>query len=384
MKNPARLGHLAIGAGLITMTACAGNAVGGSSGESFTIQREAYGSLPDGRAAEEILITNANGMVLGISNYGGLITSIQVPDRDGNVEELTLAFDSVGEYRMRPFYGAVIGRYGNRIGGARFSLDGQEYRLAANNGSHHLHGGPTGFHTKIWSAEPFNRPDGAGVVLSYTSPDGEEGYPGEVEVQVTYTLTTDNAIAIDYRATTDRPTHINLTNHAYFNLAGAGEGTHVDHLLMINATRYTPTDASLIPTGELAPVAGTPLDFRQPSRIGDRLEADHPEIRTGSGYDHNFVIARQGDGLELAARLSDPSSGRVMEVLTTEPGIQFYSGNWGRPIPGRNGTTYPRWGGLALETQHFPDSPNKPNFPSTVVRPGEEYRSTTVYRFSVE
>lgn len=366
------------------MTACAGNTDGARSGSGFAIQRQPFGSLPDGRSAEEFLITNSNGMVLGISNYGGLITSIQTPDREGSVEELTLAFDSVSEYRARPYYGSVIGRYGNRIGGARFTLEGQEYRLAANNGPHHLHGGPAGFHTKLWSAEPFNRADGAGVVLKYTSPDGEEGYPGTVEVQVTYTLTSNNEIAIDYFATTDRTTHINLTNHAYFNLAGAGQRDHVDHLLMINASRYTPTDAGLIPTGELAAVSGTPLDFRQPRRIGDQLEADHHEIRTGSGYDHNFVIDRQGDGLELAARLSDPSSGRVMEVRTTEPGIQFYSGNWGRPIPGRDGRTFPRWGGVALETQHFPDTPNKPDFPSTVLRPGEEYRSTTVYRFSVE
>ena len=366
------------------MTACASNVYNGASGMAFTIQREAFGSLPDGRSAEEILITNAKGMVLGISDYGGLITSIQVPDRDGNVEELTLAFDSVGAYRARAYYGPIIGRYGNRIGNARFTLEGEEYQLAANNGPHHLHGGPTGFHTKLWAAEPFSRADGAGVILSYTSPDGEEGYPGTVDVKVTYTLTNDNEIVIDYQATTDRTTHINLTNHAYFNLAGAGQGDHVDHLLMINASRYTPTDAQLIPTGELAEVAGTPLDFRQPTRIGDQLEADHHEIRTGSGYDHNFVIDRQGDGLELAARLSDPASGRVMEVLTTEPGIQFYSGNWGRAIPGRNGASYPRWGGLALETQHFPDTPNQPDFPSTVVRPGEEYRSSTIYKFFVE
>lgn len=365
------------------MTACAGNAAGGGSG-GFTIQRDPFGSLPDGRPTEKVTITNANGMVLGVSNYGGVITSIMVPDREGRLEDVTLGFDSVTTYRRRAYYGAIIGRYANRIGGARFTLDGQEYRLAANNGSHNLHGGQAGFHTRLWDLEPFNRADGAGVVMRYTSPDGEEGYPGTVQAEVTYTLTNDNEVVIDYRATTDRPTHINLTNHSYFNLAGAGNGTHVDHLLMINASRYTPTDPTLIPTGVLAPVAGTPLDFTRPTRIGDRLEADHPEIRTGSGFDHNFVIDRQGDGLELAARLIDPASGRVMEVLTTEPGIQFYSGNWGQPVPGRNGTSYPKWGGLALETQHFPDSPNKPAFPTTVVRPGEEYHSTTVYRFSVQ
>jgi aldose 1-epimerase len=377
------LGHLAIGAGLLAMTACAGNAVGGGSG-GFTIQRSGFGSLPDGRAAEEITITNANGMVLGISNYGGLITSIRVPDRNGNVDELTLAFDSVANYRTRAYYGPIVGRYANRIGGAKFTLEGQEYQLAANNRPNHLHGGPTGFYTRLWDIEPFNRADGAGAVLRYTSPDGEEGYPGTVQVEVTYTLTNNNEIVLDYRATTDKTTHINLTSHAYFNLAGSNGKTHVDHLLTINASRYTPTDNTLIPTGVIAPVEGTPLDFRRPTRIGDRLEVDHPEIRLGNGFDHNFVIDRAGDGLELAARVFEPTSGRVMEVLTTEPGIQFYSGNWGQSIPGRNGASFPKWGGLALETQHFPDSPNKPNFPSTVLRPGEEYRSTTVYRFSVE
>lgn len=377
------MGRLAIGAGLIAMTACASNAAGGSADGGFTIQRESFGALPDGRTADEFTIRNASGMVLGISNYGGLITSIMVPDRDGLIEEVVLAFDSVANYRFRPYYGAAIGRYANRIGNARFTLDGKEYQLAANNGPNHLHGGPTGFHTKLWDAEPFNRADGAGVVLRYTSPDGEEGYPGTAQVQLTYTLTNDNEVVIDYRATTDKPTPINLTNHSYYNLAGAGQGTHVDHLLMINASRYTPTDESLIPTGELAPVAGTPLDFTQPTRIGERLESDHPEIRLANGYDHNWVLDRQGDGLELAARLTDPSSGRVLEVLTTEPGIQFYSGNWGRPISGKNDTSYPKWGGLALETQHFPDSPNKSQFPTTIVRPGEEYHSTSVYRFSV-
>lgn len=349
-----------------------------------TVEREPYGTMPNGQPVEHFTITNSNGMQVGFATYGGVITSIMAPDRDDLFEDVTLGFDSLADYRARPSFGSLIGRYTNRIEGARFTLDGQEYSLAANNGPNHIHGGPGGWGRVVWDAEPFSDSSGAGAILRYTSADGEEGYPGEVQAEVRYTLTNENELILDYRATTDKPTHINLTHHAYFNLAGAGKRDILDHELMLNASRYTPSDSALIPTGVVAPVADTPLDFTRPARIGARIQEDHPEVRSTRGYDHNFILDREGDSLALAARLSDPESGRVMDVLTTEPAIQFYSGNFGRPIPGKNGTEYPRWGGLALETQHSPNSPNQPNFPSTVVRPGEEYRSTTIYKFSTD
>lgn len=311
-----------------------------------------------------------------------------------------LGYDDLGGYlEETPYFGAIIGRYGNRIGAARFALDGSEYELAANNGPNHLHGGLVGFDKVVWDAESFEGVEGIGIVFSRISPDGEEGYPGNLSVQVSYTLTPDNRLIFDYLATTDAPTPVNLTQHTYFNLAGDGARDILGHRVIIRALHYTPVDEGLIPTGELATVVGTPFDFRNARAIGDRIAEDHPQLRFGGGYDHNFVLDRPmppplvsdpGEGLpdlsELvpAIYVVEPTSGRVMEVYTSEPGVQFYSGNFlDGSITGKGGATYEHRFGFCLETQHFPDSPNQPDFPSTILGPGEEYRSRTVYAFSV-
>ena len=311
---------------------------------------------------------------------------IKVPDRNGKLDDVTLGFDTLDPYlAAHPYFGALIGRYGNRIGKAKFKLDGKEYRLAANNGPNALHGGLKGFDKVVWQAESFDRPEGVGVILSYTSPDGEEGYPGTLKVKVTYSLTGKNELILDYHATTDKATPVNLTSHAYFNLAGPGVRDILDHQMMVNAESITPVDSTLIPTGEIMSVEGTPFDFRKPTGIGARIGANDQQIKYGPGYDHNFVLNRKGEGLVLAARVSEPTTSRVMEVSTTEPGVQFYTGNFLHgTLTGRGGHAYKRRHGFCLETQHFPDSPNKPDFPSTILRPGEMYTSKTVYAFSVE
>ena len=346
-----------------------------------------FGTTPDGKQATVYTLTNASGMEVRVTDYGGVILSISVPDREGTVEDVTLGFDELEPYTTgeSPYFGALIGRYGNRIADGRFSLDGQTYTLATNNGPNSLHGGERGFDKRLWNAEPFETDSTAGLVLTRTSPDGEEGYPGALDVTVTYTLTDGDALVFDYEATTDEATPVNLTQHTYFNLAGPG-GDILGHELTLNAGAFTPVDSTLIPTGELRAVEGTPFDFRQPHPIGERIGSDDEQIRYGGGYDHNWVLDREGtDGLAEAARLYDPESGRVMEILTTEPGIQFYSGNFlDGSLTGKGGAVYDYRTGLALETQHFPDSPNQPDFPSTILRPGETYRSQTVYRFSVE
>jgi aldose 1-epimerase len=351
-----------------------------------TMSREPFGALPDGTAVELFTLTNSSGMEVKVTNFGGIITTLKVPDRDGKLDDITLGFDSIDGYlKGSPYFGALIGRYGNRIGKAQFSIDGETFKLPANDGPNTLHGGVKGFDKVVWQAESFEREGERGVVFTYTSPDGEEGFPGTLTSRVTYTLTDKNELAFDYHATTDKPTVVNLTQHAYFNLAGHSSGDVLGHQLQLNASRYTPVNNVLIPTGELAAVEGTPFDFRSLTAIGARIEDGHTQLKHGGGYDHNFVLDREGDGLALAARVEEPTSGRVMEVHTTQPGIQFYSGNFlDGTLTGKGGHAYQKRSGFCLETQHYPDSPNQASFPSTVLRPGEEYSSRTVYTFSVK
>lgn len=350
---------------------------------SASVERTAFGALPDGTAVDLYTLTNANGMEVRVTNYGGIITTLKTPDRDGKLGDITLGYDSLDGYlKSSPYYGAIVGRYANRIGNAQFKLDSHTYKLPANDGPNTLHGGLIGFDKAVWQAEPFEKPGEVGVVFTHTSRDGDQGFPGTLATRVTYTLTDHNELAFDFHATTDKPTVVNLTQHAYFNLAGEGSGDVLGHELTINADRYTPVDAKLIPLGELASVAGTPFDFRSKTAIGTHIDAAHPQLELGKGYDHNYVLNRTAAGLVLAARVEEPKTGRVMEVRTTEPGMQFYTGNHlDGAVPAKSGHRYDSRGAFCLETQHFPDSPNKPDFPTTTLRPGEEYRSRTVYTF---
>lgn len=348
--------------------------------------KQNYGTLTDGQIIDEYTLTNANNMEVKIITYGGIITSINVPDRNGNIANVALGFDNLANYEAKsPFFGAITGQYANRIANGKFTLNEKEYNLPINDGPNTLHGGIKGFDKRVWAATERTNGGQPVLELKYTSVDGEEGFPGNLETTVTYTLTDRNEIRIDYLATTDAPTVINLTNHSYFNLMGEGEGTIYDHIVMLNADYYTPTNASLIPTGEIAPVEDTPFDFRMLKAIGSGERSSHPQILAAKGYDHNFVLNR--DGLEtgdlgLAARVYEPKSGRIMEVSTTEPGVQFYAGNFiDSTLVGTSGRLYRQSDGLALETQHYPDSPNQDHFPSTVLQPHETYQSTTVYRF---
>ena len=346
--------------------------------------RDKFGTTSDGTAVDVFTLRNSAGVEVRAITYGGIITSLKVPDRSGTMGDIVLGFDSLDGYlKGHPFFGAIVGRYGNRIGKGRFTLDGKTYSLATNNGQNHLHGGVRGFDKFVWQAEPMT--GRTGVTFSRTSPDGEEGYPGTLAVRVSYELTDRNELVVEYHATTDRATPVNLTQHSYFNLAGEGAGDILQHRLMINADRYTPVDGSLIPTGELAAVKGTPFDFTTPAAIGARIGDEHPQLKNGQGYDHNWVLNRTGNDLSLAARVVELSSGRTLEVSTTEPGVQFYAGNFlDGTLTGKGGHVYQRRNGFCLETQHFPDSPNKPGFPSTIVKPGQEYRSKTVFTFGVE
>jgi aldose 1-epimerase len=344
-----------------------------------------FGRMPDGKAVEVYTLRNARGMEVRAITYGAIIQSIRVPDRSARLGDVTLGYDSLPGYLTdSPYFGAVVGRYANRIARGRFTLGGRTYRLATNNGPNHLHGGVKGFDKVVWEAKSFQRGDTAGVEFQHTSPDGDEGYPGTLHVAVTYTLTPNNQIEVEYRAKTDRATPVNLSQHSYFNLAGEGSGDILGHILEVDADRYTPVDSTLIPTGELASVRNTPFDFRTPTAIGARIDRPDPQLKYGKGYDHNFVLNRSGTGLVHAVRVEEPKTGRTLDISTTEPGLQFYSGNFlDGTIKGKAGHVYAHRSALVLETQHFPDSPNHPNFPSTILRPGKEYQSRTVFAFGV-
>ena len=355
--------------------------------------------LFQGKPIEVVTLKNASGMEVRAMSYGAIITSMKVPDRAGALADVVLGYDQPNQYwgdPPPPYFGAVVGRYGNRIANGAFTLDGKKYTLAKNNGPNHLHGGVKGFDKVLWSVATKNAPEGASAIFTYTSPDGEEGYPGTLTARVTYTLTDKNALIVDYHATTDKPTVLNLTQHSYFNLAGEGSGDILGHQLMLNADRYVSIDATSIPLGELTPVAGTPFDFRQPTAIGARIGQDHLQLKNGQGYDHNWVINRGPEEnmggvsvnpahLRLAARVSDPKSGRTLEVSTTEPGVQFYTGNFlDGTIKGKSGHVYGRRTAFCLETQHYPDSPNQKSFPTSELRPGKAYESRTVFTFSAK
>ncbi len=350
----------------------------------MNIEKEFYGATKSGSPADLYTLSNDNGMVVKITNYGGIITSIVTPDRDGNIEEITLGLDSLEDYiKGNPFFGALVGRYGNRIRRGKFTLDGVEYQLATQAGKNHLHGGIVGFDKVLWEAKTATVDDTVSLALTYVSADGEEGYPGQLTTTVTYSLNNDNELTIDYKAETDKATVLNLTNHTYFNLSMAE--SILDHVMMLNADKFTVVDDEVIPTGEIRSVEGTPLDFRQPRRIGDRIESDDEQMRFAGGYDHNWIVNGEPGEMRLAARVTEPTTGRFMEVTTTQPAVQFYSGNMMPPeMTGRGGVTYKRRGALCLETQHYPDSPNHPEFPSTVLRPGEKYHEVTVFKFGAE
>jgi aldose 1-epimerase len=359
-----------------------------------SIRKEAFGTTPDDRAVDLYTMTNSAGMVVKIMTYGGSIQKLLVPDGNGHATNVVLGFATLAEYVAfnspfpagGPYFGSIIGRYANRIAKGRFRLDGATYQLPITNSPNSLHGGIDGFDNKVWAATPIVPPsqNSVGLKLHYTSPAGEEGYPGTLSTDVTYTLTNENALRIDYRATTDEPTIVNLTNHTYWNLAGEGTGTIDDHLLTLNASSYTPVDSTLIPTGEIASVAGTPLDFMKPTPIGARIRDAFSQLEIGRGYDHNWVLKRQNStSLAVAARVSEPTSGRVLDIYTTEPGMQFYSGNFlDGSRSGTSGKAYRQGDGFALETQHFPDSPNHPHFPSTVLRPGRVFSSSTIFQLT--
>jgi aldose 1-epimerase len=327
-------------------------------------------------------LKNAKGAEAKISNYGGIVVSLKMPDRQGQLGDVVLGYDTLAGYlKETPYFGCLVGRYGNRIAKGRFTLNGQTYTLATNNGPNALHGGLKGFDKAVWKARAIQSSSGPALELRHLSKDGEEGYPGNLDVTATYTLTGDNALRLDYVATTDKPTVVNLTQHSYFNLAGQGDVLR--HVVYLNADRFTPVDSTLIPTGELKPVDGTPFDFRKPTAIGARINQDDPQLKFGGGYDHNWVINQKQPGeLTLQARVTEPTTGRVLEVLSTEPGLQFYTGNFlDGTITGKGGRVYQFRNGFCMEPQHYPDSPNQPNFPSVVLRPGQTYRNTIVYRF---
>lgn len=349
-----------------------------------TITKTPAGTAPNGDALSVYTLTNAHGASVKITNFGGTVMSVKVPDRHGKLGDVVLGYQSPSRYFTNPggtYFGAIIGRYANRIAKGKFTLDGTSHTLAINNTPNSLHGGTLGFNKRVWAAAPFHTAQGVGLTLTYLSPDSEENYPGNLSAKVVYTWTDSDSLKIDYTATTDKDTVVNLTNHAYFNLNGAGQGTVLDHRLLLNADRYTPMDSTSIPLGPLRPVAGTPFDFRQPETIGSRINQPNQQLKFGHGYDHNFVL--NGSGLRLAARVTAPRTGRTLTVYTTQPGVQLYTANFLTGSLSGVGGTYLRRGAFCLETQHFPDSPNHPNYPTTVLKPGETFQQTTIYHFSV-
>jgi len=359
----------------------------GATSRPGSTTKKSFGKTPDGQPVDLYVLTNKSGAEVSITNFGGAVVSLKVPDRNGKLADVVLGYDTADGYvKDKSYFGALVGRYGNRIAHAQFSLDGKTYTLAKNNGENSLHGGLKGFNKALWKAKILSKKDGQSLELSYLSKDGEEGFPGNLKVRVIYTWTDANALIIEDSATTDKKTVVNLTSHSYFNLAGQGSGDILGHQLMIQADKFTPVDPSLIATGELRDVAGTPFDFRKPTAIGARIDQDDEQLKLGGGYDHNFVVRRSADaGESLAARVVEPTSGRVLEVWTTEPGVQFYTGNFlDGKTAGKGGVTYPRRNAFCLETQHFPDSPNQPKFPSVVLAPGARYHTITTYKFSVE
>jgi aldose 1-epimerase len=385
-----RLGPIAVLAVVVALLA--GNASGAPRGHRPTITKEVFGFTPDHQRVDRYTLTNSHDMQVKIITYGGIAQSVRVPDRRGRMANVALGFATLDDYISTgnsPYFGAIIGRYANRIAKGTFTLDGVTYQLPINNPPNSLHGGTVGFDKRVWQATPLRGKDTVGLEMRLTSADGDQGYPGELKVRVVYTLTNHNQIRIDYHATTDKDTVVNLTNHSYFNLDGEGAGTIYDQMLRINADRYTPVDSTLIPTGALDPVAGTPLDFRRSTAIGDRIRTNFQQLLFGQGYDHNFVLNRHDStSLVLAAKVSDRHNGRVLEMFTDQPGIQFYSGNFlDGTLVGTGGRVYRQSDGFALETQHYPDSPNHqgdPNFPSVVLQPGQTYKTTTVYQFSTD
>jgi aldose 1-epimerase len=369
-------------------------AIAGDEGGGPSTSVEPFGTAPDGSAVERWTLANGD-ITMQVLTWGGVIQTLEAPDAHGDVDNVVLGFADLAGYVSDedPYFGSLIGRYGNRIAGGSFTLDGTTYELPLNNGPNTLHGGPTGFDDQVWEATDVSDDEVAALQLDLVSPDGDQGFPGTLTTTVTYTLDAESRLTVHYEATTDAPTVVNLTQHTYWNLAGEGSGTIYDHELQINASGFTPVDDTLIPTGEIAPVEGTPFDFREPTAIGARIRDNHPQLLFGQGYDHNWALDRESNGaregsdaedpLEEAAVLHDPQSGRTLTILTTEPGLQFYSGNFlDGTLVGTSGRIYRQSDGLALETQHFPDSPNQPSFPSTELRPGEVYDSTTVFELS--
>jgi aldose 1-epimerase len=370
---------LALGAGAALLAACSS-----PSAPDTLIQKEPFGTMPDGQAVELYTLRNAHGMEARVMTYGGILVSLKTPDKNGKMGDVVLGYDNLDSYvKNSPFFGALIGRYGNRIARGHFTLDGTAYTLATNNYPNALHGGEKGFDKRVWGATTRESSEGPELILTYLSKDGEEGYPGNLNVTATYTLMKDNALRLQYTAETDKDTVLNLTQHSYFNLAGTGD--ILNHQVTILADRFTPVDATLIPTGELRPVENTPFDFRTPTAIGARIGQEDEQLKFGGGYDHNWVIHKEFGQLALMARVTDPASGRVLEVLSTEPGLQFYSGNFlDGTLTGKGGWVYQRRAAFCMEPQHYPDSPNRPEFPSTELKPGQVYHHTILYRFSVQ